>query len=366
MKHHEEEAVNIMRDEIRTRKNGGGLLKKATMRGLLGALAMLSLSSLWHAAADTSVEGIVDPTIKPYFEAMKGKKIGYVPFSMSYDLSKGWYAGMQIQAKELGYEIITRDPNWNTDVGVQAMDQLINAKPDIIVLQNPDLQSYAKLLKRGTEAGIHFISVNIKSAYPTYYIGEEWELNGEAEAQYIVDKCGAGTGRSGKVAVVQGILTSAASAYQIRGVTEVFSKHPEIQIVSNQSANWDAGKAHEITQSVLQQNPDLCGVIGFWDGMDIGAGSAVKEAHMEDKVFVVSSGGGYKEAACDRLMDGTYAAYFSYDVRGQARDINNLIRILLQSKPAPDAPKFTLPTRGELLTKDNIKPGSCWTMDDFK
>ncbi len=341
-------------------------LKKAATLGLLGAAALLSLASARPASAETEVEGINDPTIAPYFEALKGKKIGYVPFSMSYDLSKGWLAGMEIQAKELGYEIIVRDPNWNTDVGVQAMDQLINSKPDIIVLQNPDLQSYAKLLKRGTEAGIHFISVNIKSAYPSYYIGEEWQLNGMAEADYIVSKCGEGTGRSGKVAIVQGILTSAASAYQIRGVTEVFSKHPEIQVVSNQSANWDAGKAREITQSVLQQHPDLCGVIGFWDGMDIGAGSAVKEAHMEDKVFVVSSGGGYKEAACDRLEDGTYSAYFSYDVRGQAQDINTLIRILLQTNPEPAAPKFTLPTRGVMLTKDNITPESCWTMDDFK
>lgn len=341
-------------------------LKKAATVGLLSLMVAFSLTPAKPVSADTAVEGINDPTIAPYFEAIKGKKIGYVPFSMSFDLAKGWLAGMQIQAKELGYEIIVRDPNWNTDVGVQAMDQLINSKPDIIVLQNPDLQSYAKLLKRGTEAGIKFISVNIKSAYPSYYIGEEWQLNGMAEAQYIVDKCGKDSGRSGKVAIVQGILTSAASAYQIRGVTEVFSKHPEIQVVSNQSANWDAGKAHDITQTVLQQHPDLCGVIGFWDGMDIGAGSAVKEAHMEDKVFVVSSGGGNKEAACDRLEDGTYSAYFSYDVRGQARDINNLIRILLQTNPAPDAPKFTLPTRGEMLTKENIKPGSCWTMDDFK
>ena len=348
-----------METTLRRPKRGAGYLLAGGLAGLLS----LTGASAAHAI---DIEGISDPTIPAYFEAFKGKRIGYVPFAMSYDLSQGWYAGMKIQAEELGYEIIVRDPNWNTDVGVQAMEQLINEKPDIIVLQNPDLQSYAKLLKRGTEAGIHFISMNIKSAYPTYYIGEEWQLNGEAEAKYIVEKCGEGSGRSGKVAIVQGILTSAASAYQIRGVTEVLSKHPEIQVVSNQSANWDAGKANEITKTVLQQHPDLCGVIGFWDGMDIGAGSAVKEAGLQDKVFVVSSGGGSKEAACDRLMDGTYSAYFSYDVRGQAQEVNTLIRAFLQSPPAPDAPKFSLPTRGMFLTKDNIGPGSCWTMEDFK
>ncbi len=117
---------------------------------------------------------------------------------------------------------------------------------------------------------------------------------------------------------------------------------------------------------MLQQNPDLCGVIGFWDGMDIGAGSAVREANMQDKVFVVTSGGGFKEAACDKLKDGTYAAYMSYDVRIQAHDINDVIKILLQSKPVADAPKFSLPTDMKLLEKSTITDDSCWTMDDFK
>ena len=330
-----------------------------------GAVALAGLSAFLPAKS-VRAEGLDDPTQAPYLEAFKGKTIGYVPFSMSFDLAKGWLAGMQKQADELGYKIIVRDPNWNTDVGSQAMNQLINEKPDIIVYMNPDLQSYAKILKKAQKAGIHLVAVNLKSVVPTHYIGEDWQLNGKEEAKYIVSKCGKGSGRSGKVAIVQGILTSAASAYQLKGVMDVFAENPEIKVVSNQSANWDAGKAHEITQTVLQQNPDLCGVIGFWDGMDIGAGAAVKEANLKEPVYVVTSGGGAKEAACDKLMDGTYSAYMSYDVRGQARDINTVIKILLQSELPVDMKTFSLPTPMAMLTKENITPSSCWVMDDFK
>lgn len=329
------------------------------------ATALIGMAALLPAAS-VQAEGLDDPTLAPYLEAFKGKTIGYVPFSMSFDLAKGWLAGMQKQADELGYKIIVRDPNWNTDVGSQAMSQLINDKPDIIVYMNPDLQSYAKILKKAQAAGIHLVAVNLKSVFPTHYIGEDWQMNGGEEAKYIVSKCGAGTGRSGKVSIVQGILTSAASAYQLKGVMDVFAQHPEIQVVSNQSANWDAGKAHEITQTVLQQNPDLCGVIGFWDGMDIGAGAAVKEANLKDPVYVVTSGGGAKEAACDKLNDGTYAAYMNYDVRTMAHDINSVIKILLQVKPEANMPTFSLPTSLKILTKENLTPSSCWTMDDFK
>jgi ribose transport system substrate-binding protein len=329
------------------------------------AAAALGAACLTSPAA-AQTEGLDDPTLAPYLEAFKGKTVAYVPFSMSFDLAQGWLAGMQKQADELGYTIVTRDPNWNTDVGSQAMNQLINEKPDIIVYMNPDLQSYAKILKKAQEAGIHLVAVNLKSVFPTHYIGEDWQLNGKAEAEFIVSKCGEGSGRSGKVSIVQGILTSAASAYQLKGVMDVFAQHPEIQVVSNQSANWDAGKANEITKTVLQQNPDLCGIIGFWDGMDIGAGAAVKEANLPEPVYVVTSGGGAKEAACDKLLDGTYAAYMSYDVRTMAHDINTVIKILLQSELPADMKTFSLPTPMKMLTKDNLTPSSCWVMDDFK
>ena len=345
---------------------------KNKIRGLGGRVAKFGVAmavagtAAFMPVATAQAEGLNDPTLAPYFEAFKGKKIGYVPFSMSFDLAKGWLAGMQVQADELGYEIITRDPNWNTDVGSQAMLQLINEKPDIIVYMNPDLQSYAKILRKAQKAGIHLVAVNLKSVFPTHYIGEDWQQNGVEEAKYIVSKCGAGTGRSGKVSIMQGILTSAASAYQLYGVMSVLNEHPEMEVVSNQSANWDAGKAHEITQTVLQQNPDLCGVIGFWDGMDIGAGAAVKEANLAEPVYVVTSGGGAKEAACDKLLDGTYSAYINYDVRRMAADINTVIKILLQSDTPADMKPFLLPTPSKILTKDNLTPSSCWTMADFK
>lgn len=345
---------------------------KNKVRELCGYSAKLGLAMAVAGAAAfvpvsaANAQGLNDPTLQPYLDAFKGKKIGYVPFSMSFDLAQGWLAGMQNQADELGYEIITRDPNWNTDVGSQAMNQLINEKPDVIVYMNPDLQSYAKILRKAQKAGIHLVAVNLKSVFPTHYIGEDWQQNGVEEAEYIVSKCGEGTGRSGKVSIMQGILTSAASAYQLYGVMSVLDQHPEMEVVSNQSANWDAGKAHEITQTVLQQNPDLCGIIGFWDGMDIGAGAAVKEANLAETVHVVTSGGGAKEAACDKLMDGTYSAYINYDVRRMAADINSVIKILLQSDLPADMKTFLLPTPAQLLTKDNITASSCWTMDDFK
>src|SRR5205085_2006560 len=76
-------------------------------------------------------------------------------------------------------------------------------------------------------------------------------------------------GRSNKIAIVQGAPTAAASAYTLKGVENVLSRNPQVKVVSNQAADWDAAKAKALTQTVLKQHPDLCGIVGFWDGMDI-------------------------------------------------------------------------------------------------
>ncbi len=58
-----------------------------------------------------------------------------------------------------------RDPNWSTDAGAQAITSLISEKPDVIVVHNPDVQSYARLLKQAEEAGIYVVQVNMRSSY---------------------------------------------------------------------------------------------------------------------------------------------------------------------------------------------------------
>ena len=155
------------------------------------------------------------------------------------------------------------------------------------------------------------------------------------------------------------MLTAAASAYQMKGIEDVLKEHPEIQMVSNQAADWDATKAKNITATVIQQHPDLCAIAGFWDVMDVGTSAAIKESGKD--VYLITQGGGNK-AACDGLENGTYSEVVVYNVPGQARDMANTIQQLLQLKPTPGSMKTTLFTQLDFVTKDNMKPGSCWAL----
>ena len=305
-------------------------------------------------------QGIDDPTREPYYSAFKGKRVAYVPVAMGFDLTEGWAAGLKEALEPLGVTFDIRDPNWSTDAGAQALTSLISEKPDVIVVHNPDVQSYARLLKKAEEAGIYVVQVNMRSSYSTdVFVGADYVGMGEQIGARLVDICSPANGKSGKVAITQGVLTAAASIYQMQGINNVLSQHPEIQVVSNQAADWDATKAKNIAATVIQQNPDLCAITGVWDVMDVGTAAAIKESGKD--VYLLSQGGG-NQSACDGLANGTYSEVVVYFVPGQARDMADMIKQLLQLKQPAGTTKTTLFTPLVFLTKANMTPSSCWSL----
>src|SRR5882762_9796898 len=254
--------------------------------GLIAAMASPALAQ----------KGLDEPFQGAFKESLAGKTVAYVPVAMNFDLTEGWFAGVKKELEPYGVKVIIRDANWNTNAGAQAVTSLISEKPAVIVVHNPDVQTYAKLLQRAENEGIYVIQINMGSAYrSSAFVGANWVEIGERQTEAVVKAC---EGKSNKIAIVQGALSAAASAYTLKGVENVLAKHPEIKVVSSQAADWDAAKAKAITQTVLKQNPDICGIVGFWDGMDIGTAAAIKEAGLTGKVFLATSGGGEQKGAC--------------------------------------------------------------------
>jgi ribose transport system substrate-binding protein len=321
-------------------------------------------AALIAATAASAEEGLVDEIRQPTLDALTGKTVAFVPMSMSFDLPEGWAAVMKKEADRLGYKLDIRDANWSTDTGTRAITQLVTEKPDILIVQNFDVTSYARSLKRAQDAGIKVIQVNMKSSYQTdAFVGADWYGIGQYAANRMIEKCGKGAGKSGKIAIIQGPATAAASVYQLNAISETLKGRDDIAIVSSQTGDWDQSKARGIAQTVIQQNPDLCGIIGFWDVMDAGTGAAIAESGKD--VYLITSGGGNK-TACQGIENGTFDEVVSYDVPGQGRDLNNTIKILLQSKEAAGESKFALYTPNKIITKETLGTDSCWDLDVLK
>lgn len=330
-----------------------------TSRRVLAWTALAA--ALFGSALPALAQGLEEPFREPYLKALQGKVVAYLPVAMSFDLAQGWLAGIKRELEPLGVKIVVRDPNWSTNAGAQALTNLISEKPDVIIAHNPDVQTYAKLLQKAESSGIDVVQINMRSSYPTtVFVGADWIEIGRKATTAVVDFC---KGKSNKVAIVQGQLSAAASAYTLKGVEDVLAKHSDIKVVSSQAADWDASKAKGITQTVLKQNPDLCGIVGFWDGMDIGTAAAIKEAGLTGKVFLATSGGGEQKGACDQVKNGSFDLDLSYDVPTQASNMAAMIKWLLVSGLKPGSAKASIYTTLIPITKDNAAAeGTCWTL----
>jgi ribose transport system substrate-binding protein len=302
-----------------------------------------------------------------YYQKLKGKKVGFVPATMGMDLSQGWYAAMKRQADELGYEVIVRDYNWNVDAGAQALNRFIDEKPDILIFHSLDRQAFNKLIKKAEGAGINVIQIALKAPNNgDVYVGQDSYVTGSLQADALINLCSTEHGKNGKVAIVQGLPTGPNNQIAQMAIQDKLKDRKDITIVADQAADWDATKAHNIAATILKQHPDLCAFVGNWDNSDIGIAAAVKEAGLQGKVAVVTLGGGAQAAGCDNIANGNFTAYVKLDVRTMSEDLNAAIKTLLQTKPKPGANPFALYTPQEIVTKDNLRSNTCWSLSEFK
>jgi ribose transport system substrate-binding protein len=340
-----------------------------TARFVMKALLALTVAavSAMGGVAHAQDGAIKDPERTRYYEVFKGKRVVFVPVFMGLDLTEGWSKIMSLQAQRLGYTYEVRNANFDTSAGVQILTQLLNEnpKPNVVVIQNPDVTSYAKIEKRMEDAGIRVIQLNMKSlTMTTGFAGADATVIGETQAKWVAEKCGPNTSR--KVLILNGPTTAPWTVYMQEGYNNVLSKNPDIKVVARQSiGNYDSSKAKSITEVTLKQHPDLCAIMGVWDIPDLATGSAVKDAKKSGKVLVSTSGGG-GEVACKGLQTKAFDHYVSYDVPGQGRDVNDLIQMALQLKADSGNVKVAHYTPLSVLTQADLASNKCWTLDTLK
>lgn len=328
------------------------------MRGvaLLAGLAMVPVAA--------GAEEFDDGQIAATRAALAGKRVGFIPLSMGVDLGQVWSAALQRDADRFGYEIIIRDANWSVEAGAQALNELIGEHVDLIVLHSVDQQAYVRLVDKANREGIPVVQVNMKSPNTGgAYVGVNYYAHAQMMGQAMYDFCAPENGGNGKIAMIPGPMTSPGT-YIIHGSLEDFyAEHPGLEVVADQPADYDSNKAMAATATILKQHPDLCGVMGIWEVGDMGISAAIKEAGLQGKVKVVSSGGGEVKASCNNVANGNFDALVSFEAREVGAQLSTVVLQMLQTPPEdPGAQSYGIYTQSKLITKDNAGT-SCWDLE---
>lgn len=327
-------------------------------RGALVAGAALGLAASMAVNAASAQES--DSLRPKYFADLKGKKIVFLPVQMSMDFTKDWDRSFAEMAKQVGMDYSVRDANWSSQAQVQALDALIVEKPDVILAHNFNVSVLAKQLKRAEDAGILVIQLNLKSLYDTTaYVGIDNTQIGVVGGREIVKDCGEGSGKNGKVAIIIGEPTASDGIYQIQGLKEAFAKDPHIQIVATQSGKWDPKVSHDVTATILQQNPDLCAIWSLWGVQALGSSQALKEANLTGKVGLYTASEGLRYG-CDAVKSGDFTHLVIWNSQQIPRDVFQIVTFLLQNHVKPGTMKGAVYTPLLEVSKDNLQDNMCW------
>jgi erythritol transport system substrate-binding protein len=97
-------------------------------------------------------------------------------------------------------------------------------------------------------------------------------------------------GEEGDYVELIGKETDTNAGIRSKGYNDTLSQYPKLKKVAAQSANWNQAEAFQKMQTIIQQFPNIKGVISGNDTMALGAYAALKAAG-KGKVIVVGFDG---------------------------------------------------------------------------
>src|SRR5690606_32741535 len=164
------------------------------------------------------------------------------------------------------------------------------------------------------DAGIPVITLNIDAVEPH---AVHVEMNHYFGAVAIGQTMGEMMGGRGKVAILNAPPGIIIRDQRTNGFLEGLRAYPDIEVVADQSADWDRRKAQEVLSAILAANPDITGVYGVNDSMALGAVDVAKANGTLDQMIIFGNDG--EVAALESIEAGELTGTQYTDVYQQGR-----------------------------------------------
>ncbi|MCR5526651.1 MAG: D-ribose ABC transporter substrate-binding protein [Lachnospiraceae bacterium] len=185
------------------------------------------------------------------------------------------------KGEELGYEVKCFSHDDDAAKQSDLFDQAIADKAAFIVCDNAGADASVEAVQRARDAGI-----------PTFLVDREINKDGVAAAQLVADNAQGAADvaeafcesmeYTGKYAELLGLESDTNCQVRSDNFHSVIDQYTDMEMVAQQSANWDQTEAYEKTETILQSNPEITGIICGNDTMACGAAAAVKDAGRDD------------------------------------------------------------------------------------
>ena len=195
-------------------------------------------------------------------------------------------------ANQERYQLIINGIKNEVDLAQQValIDQMIASRVDAIVISPADSKAVVPALARAHSAGIAIINIDNRLEKKVLgefglklpFVGPDNFQGAEMVGKYLASKLTAGD----RVAILEGVPTAFNSQRRTAGFRKAMND-AGLDIVAQQSAQWDQTLAVTVTAAILVQHPELVAILCANDNMALGAAAAVAQAGKKGEIKIV-------------------------------------------------------------------------------
>ncbi|MFF3669150.1 substrate-binding domain-containing protein [Microtetraspora malaysiensis] len=250
------------------------------------------------------------------------------------------------------------EPTNDINQQISAVESLIQAKVDVLVLLPNDGQQLNQVARQAMDAGIPVVNLDRvfpdKLSYRTWIGGDNYGM-GVAAGHYI-GKTLKEKGVSNPVIVeIQGIATLPLTQDRSKGFADALKSYG-FSVTAKQDAQFTVESGTEVAANLLQAHKKIDAIWNHDDDQGIGVLAAIKEAGRSE--FIMVGGAGSANAMREiQSGSGVLAATVTYSPT-MASSAIKLARLIAQGKGMSDLTENQVPQSitlaSETVTKDNV------------
>ena len=256
---------------------------------VLSAVALAALTAGAAGAQEAAGQGV--------------DRIGLAVANLQADFFNQIKQSVEAYAGEKGIEVITVDARGDGPTQVNQVQDLLTQDVDALIYIPAGAAAATVPVELAHEAGVPVVTVdrNPEGASGDTFIATDSVSSAKAVCDHLFSLAGG----QGQLLIIHGQKGTTPEVDRMEGCNASLAENPGVTIVGEQYSNiWSQDEGFQLTQNLLQANPEVTMVWGQADALALGAAQAVEVAGLPQEIFVAGFDG--DTAALEALRDGVF------------------------------------------------------------
>jgi ribose transport system substrate-binding protein len=273
-----------------------------------------------------------------------GQRIGLSISTLNNPFFVSLRDGAQQAADEAGVELIISDAQNDAATQQDDVQNFVTQQVDAILVNPVDSEAVVPAVQAANQADIPVIALDrgASGGEIATLIASDNVEGGRLAGEELIELVG-----SGPVAQLEGIPGASPTRDRGQGFEEAINAQDAVELVASQTANFDRAEGLNVTENILQSNPEIKGIFAQNDEMALGAVRALGNRAGTDVKIV---GFDAVEDALKAIQDGKMNATVAQQPdRIGSLGVENAMKVI-----EGESVDENIPVPVKLVTEENV------------